>query len=176
MTLNPTANSSVKGLIYKTGSSSTGTANVMVAMAQFGSGKVVAIGDSSIADDGTGDTVDTLYDGYITDANGNHRVLLMNAIVWLATQFFDAPSFEAAQLQLTVAPNPVDNQELTVYFHNAFGTAGTLEVFDALGRLMTTTALTTAIQKVDCTAWNSGFYWAKVTSEGATKTTSFVKK
>ena len=85
MTINPTINSTVKGIIYKTGSSTTGTTNVMVARARFGAGKVVGIGDSSPCDDGTGDPNDFLYDGWIADANGNHQKLIINATIWLAT-------------------------------------------------------------------------------------------
>ncbi len=83
MTLSTSANSSVKGIVYET-SATTGTTGVLVAYSTYGSGKVIAIGDSSIPDDGSGDTGDSLYNGYSSDANGNHRVLLMNAMVWLA--------------------------------------------------------------------------------------------
>jgi len=84
MTLSPAANSTVEGVIYKTGSS-FGNSNVMVAYARYGSGKVAAIGDSSPCDDGTGDSNDGLFFGYTGDAAGNHRKLLMNATIWLAT-------------------------------------------------------------------------------------------
>lgn len=86
ITINTTANPTVKAAVYKSGASNTGSTNVMVAYARYGLGKVVAVGDSSPFDDGTGDTNDQLYDGYITDANGNHQKLIMNATVWLATQ------------------------------------------------------------------------------------------
>jgi len=82
MTLNTKANNSVKGLVFKT-SENSGKTGVLIASATFGKGKIVAIGDSSVPDDGTGDTNDKLYNGYTGDANGNHKVLLMNAIVWL---------------------------------------------------------------------------------------------
>jgi len=85
MTLYPNQNSSVKGVVYEEGSSTSGTKNVMCAYARFGTGKVVALGDSSPADDGTGDNGDHLYDGWLEDANGNHRKLIMNGCVWLAT-------------------------------------------------------------------------------------------
>ncbi len=84
LTLNPSDNSTVKGLLYKNGYSS-GNHNVLAACARFGNGKVVAIGDSSPADDGTGDDNDNLYDGWIHDANGNHERFFMNATIWLAT-------------------------------------------------------------------------------------------
>lgn len=84
ITLTPSANSSVKGVIYKTGSS-FGNTGVMFAYATFGSGKVAAIGDSSPADDGTGDPNDVLYNGWTGDANGNHERLIINATLWLAS-------------------------------------------------------------------------------------------
>lgn len=84
MTLNTTNNSSVKGVVYKTGASTTGTTNVLVAYCTYGSGRVAAMGDSSPADDGSGDTGDQLYDGWITDASGNHEKLIVNATIWLA--------------------------------------------------------------------------------------------
>jgi hypothetical protein len=84
MTLTPASNSSVKGVIYIAGSA-FGNTNAMVAYATYGKGKVVGIGDSSPCDDGSGDTGDNLYDGWITDAGGNHRTLIINASIWLAT-------------------------------------------------------------------------------------------
>ncbi|MDO9255812.1 MAG: T9SS type A sorting domain-containing protein [Bacteroidales bacterium] len=84
MTLTPTSNSSVKGVVYRPGSA-FGNTDAMVAYATYGNGKVVGVGDSSPCDDGSGDTGDNLYDGWITDASGNHRKLIMNATIWLAT-------------------------------------------------------------------------------------------
>jgi len=83
MTLYPAQNSSVKGVAYKSGSS-FGNANVMAAHALYGNGRVAAIGDSSPADDGSGDPNDALYDGWITDAAGNHERLIVNTTIWLA--------------------------------------------------------------------------------------------
>ena len=82
MTLRPTVNGTVRGLVYKTGSSQDNS-NAMVAYVQYGNGRVVAIGDSSPVDDGTGDTNDNLYNGYTAAVSGNHRKLLINAILWL---------------------------------------------------------------------------------------------
>jgi hypothetical protein len=85
MTLSTTANPTVKAAVYNTGASNTGSTGVLVAYARYGLGKVVAIGDSSPCDDGTGDSNDQLYNGYTLDAGGNHQRLLMNATIWLAT-------------------------------------------------------------------------------------------
>jgi hypothetical protein len=84
MTLNPSQNASVKGVVYMSGYTNTGNTGVMCAYATYGSGKVVGLGDSSPADDGSGDDNDNLYDGWIEDANGNHERLIMNATIWLA--------------------------------------------------------------------------------------------
>ena len=84
MTLDTLANSTVKGLVYRSGAVFNNK-NVLVAYAKYGKGKVVAMGDSSPADDGTGDPNDRLYNGWTKDANGNHERLIMNASIWLAT-------------------------------------------------------------------------------------------
>jgi len=83
ITMDTNANVSVKGVVYQSGSS-FGDQNVLVVHAEFGKGKVVAIGDSSPADDGSGDPNDRLYDGWIKDANGNHERLIINGTLWLA--------------------------------------------------------------------------------------------
>ena len=130
MTLYPDDNSSVEGLIYRS-SSSFGNKNVMFASASFGKGRVVAMGDSSPADDGTGDRNDRLYDGWIEDANGNHQRLIVNASLWLA--------------ETLTATNPVNKkEEIEVSFLNTsgalkigtmpFGVNAQLAVYDLSGR------------------------------------------
>jgi hypothetical protein len=89
MTLDPTKNAAVKGVVYMTGSTAGGNTGVMFAHSRYGKGKVAVMGDSSPPDDGTGNSSCTLYNGYFTDAAGNHQKLIMNATIWLAT--FDAP-------------------------------------------------------------------------------------
>ena len=84
ITLNPAANASVVPIVYKTGGS--GNSNVLVAIARYGAGKVVAVGDSSPFDDGTGDPHDNLFTGYNGDVTPNHRNLIMNATIWLAAK------------------------------------------------------------------------------------------
>jgi hypothetical protein len=81
MSINATANTTAQGLIWR-GTSSKGTTNIMCATATFGTGRVVVIGDSSPADDGTGASGDTLYPGWTELAS--HARLHMNASLWLA--------------------------------------------------------------------------------------------
>ncbi|MFM7807827.1 MAG: hypothetical protein ACKPEA_07825, partial [Planctomycetota bacterium] len=78
MTVN---NTTAKGSIFRT--SGRSNRDVMAAWATYGQGKVVAIGDSSPVDDGTGDTNDTLYTGWAGEVNGDHGKLAINACLWL---------------------------------------------------------------------------------------------
>ncbi len=78
-----TTSGTAQPLIWR-GSSSQGTSNVMLATATFGSGRVVALGDSSPADDGTGSPGNTLYYGWTEVAS--HSRLHLNASLWLAKQ------------------------------------------------------------------------------------------
>lgn len=87
MTINHSANASAKAIVYQNNvPGATGNNNIMVATARYGFGKVVAIGDSSPCDDGSGDINDILYTGYNVDAAPNHRNLLMNGTIWLANK------------------------------------------------------------------------------------------
>ncbi len=133
MTLNTTQNSSVKGVVFKTGNS--GLTNVLCAYGTYGLGKFVAIGDSSPPDDGSGDSGDTLYDGYITDASGNHQRLLMNATNWLMSSNLSNQTFENnTNLNLIVYPNPASNGELNLQFFLNNNDPIFITLYDALGR------------------------------------------
>ncbi|GAB3230605.1 hypothetical protein GCM10027346_16400 [Hymenobacter seoulensis] len=81
MTLSPTANSTVQGLMWRT-SATQGNSLAMAASSTFGTGRVVIIGDSSPADDGTGSPGNTVYDGW--NENVSHARLHLNASLWLA--------------------------------------------------------------------------------------------
>ncbi|NDC40233.1 MAG: T9SS C-terminal target domain-containing protein [Chitinophagia bacterium] len=106
MTLSTADNATVKGVVFKTGTT-PGTTNVMVAYCRYGRGKVVAMGDSSPSDDGTGNPNCTLYTGYTGDASGNHQLLIMNATIWLAyTGTTEVLEPTNKSIQLKVFPNP----------------------------------------------------------------------
>ncbi|MCE1189854.1 MAG: T9SS type A sorting domain-containing protein [Ignavibacteria bacterium] len=84
ITLMPSYNSSVQGLIWRN-NNAQGATQVMAARAFYGKGKVFVCGDSSPADDGTGASGNTLYPGW-TEVNGNHARMFMNATKWLAVK------------------------------------------------------------------------------------------
>ncbi|MCB2410363.1 hydrolase [Hymenobacter lucidus] len=81
MTLSPSANSTVQGLVWRT-SASQGNSLVMAASSTFGTGRVVIVGDSSPVDDGTGSPGNTVYDGW--NENASHSRLHLNGALWLA--------------------------------------------------------------------------------------------
>lgn len=88
ITIDPTKNASVKAAVWTTSTHSN--SNVMVAYGTFGSGKFVAIGDSSPEDDGTGASGNTLFNGWSGDSVDDGH-LVTNASLWLATATTNAP-------------------------------------------------------------------------------------
>ncbi len=70
-----------RGLIWKTNTTQNAS-NVMALSATYGSGRIVALGDSSPADDGTGNPNDNLFFGW-TELTGHSRFHI-NASLWLA--------------------------------------------------------------------------------------------
>jgi hypothetical protein len=82
-TLDPRANPSVRGLLYRTGADPGGTSGVFFLTSTFGQGRVAAWGDSSPIDDGTGASHEQLFDGW-NDAGGSDAILALNATEWLA--------------------------------------------------------------------------------------------
>jgi hypothetical protein len=80
MTMNPTINANVKGLVWKSGVTKNNS-NVMTLTSTYGTGRIVAIGDSSPMDDGTGASGNTLY---LSWTAYSHSKLMLNASLWLA--------------------------------------------------------------------------------------------
>jgi hypothetical protein len=86
-TLFPAQNATVQGLFWRSSSTNGGTTGVMALLSTYGTGRVVFIGDSSPADDGTGDTGDSLFNGWSGDAPSgftSHPAFHLNASLWLA--------------------------------------------------------------------------------------------
>ena len=82
-TLHPADNANVRGEIFRTGSSASGTTGAAVVTSTFGSGRVAYWGDSSPMDDGTGQSGNDLYDGW-DDPAGTDAAVALNATQWLA--------------------------------------------------------------------------------------------
>lgn len=179
MTLNTANNSAVKGLIFTNGSSNTGLTNVLCASATFFAGKVIAIGDSSIPDDGTGDSGDTLYDGYSADANGNHQKLLMNSVIWLASSNLAKTEFDQNNYNFYIAPNPISNSELNLnYVANEY-TSFSVTITDNLGRTIksenfSNTEIGLNSKKIDFDNLQSGVYICTIANNFGSKSIRFM--
>ncbi len=160
MTLDPAANPSVKGVVYQSIVTSVGgTTKVMVAYARYGNGFVIAVGDSSPFDDGTGDIYDNLYDGWYQDAGGSHRIMIMNASVAALEGLFTQVNPVGEKLQVLQKGN-----NITV-LNNENGVL--LQVFDLNGK----TLLTGKINgNFTFNLENPGVYLIKLTSKSSVKT------
>ncbi|MFJ9810948.1 hydrolase [Streptomyces sp. NPDC101158] len=121
VTLKPADNPAAKGLVYRTGSS--GTTGAFFATSTFGSGRVAVWGDSSPVDDGTGQSGNTLYDGW-NDPAGTNAALALNATDWLskattgggggggtcaAGQLLANPGFESGATSWTASAGVITN-------------------------------------------------------------------
>ena len=171
MTLNKTANPSVQGLVFKTGASTTGTTNVMFATATYGAGKVCALGDSSVPDDRTGDTGDNLYDGYFTDASGNHRPLLINSVIWLATSSgLATDDIMKPELSVNIYPNPSSDY---VYVQSKTSEKYHLTLMDSSGKVLQSIPNT---DKISITSYPKGIYYLVIKNDKGFKNFKVEKK
>lgn len=82
LSLQPTVNSTVQGLVWQN-TYSQSTTRVMAASSTYGNGRVFMVTDSSPMDDGTGASGNNLFVGWPLYS---HTQLFMNASLWLAKQ------------------------------------------------------------------------------------------
>ena len=80
--ISTSANPAAKCLLYRKGVSNTGTTGCFLAVSTFGTGRVILWGDSSPVDDGTGQSGNTLYDGW-NDPAGTNAEWALNGTDWL---------------------------------------------------------------------------------------------
>lgn len=170
MTLNKTSNPSVQGLVFTTGSSTAGSTNVMFATATYGNGKICALGDSSVPDDGTGDPNDTLYNGYSGDANGNHRPLLVNAVVWLASSSNLGVRDVMTKQDVEIYPNPVSDY---VYIKN--NKFKTYQLLDEMGRVIDSGVIKDA-NVINVQHLPAGVYYLYLQSDKERSSIKLIKK
>ena len=99
-------------------SAAHGTSQVVAATSRYGLGKVAGVGDSSPADDGTGQSGNSLYNGW-REAGATDNILFLNLTLWLTST--DAP----AQVTLISPPDLSTNVAVPVKFswHSAAGAA-----------------------------------------------------
>ena len=71
-----------KGVVYLKNVKKGGSTGALCAYGTYGSGRIIALGDSSPADDGTGDIKDKLWEGW-DEEDGSHKNLIINCTLWL---------------------------------------------------------------------------------------------
>lgn len=82
MLIYPAINPSVRGEVWMNGLAQTSTSGLMCASAVYGNGRVVWVGDSSPADDGTAAPGNSnIYDGW-GEAGATDSTLFLNATLW----------------------------------------------------------------------------------------------
>ncbi len=172
MKIYPSANSSVKGVVFMQGSSTNGNNNILCAYSTFGNGKVVAIGDSSPADDGTGDNGDNLYNGWLEDANGNHRKLFMNGSVWLASGTTSVNDKEEMKNNINIF---VENNK--VYFKTGQNlNNASLSIYDISGKEIFKKPLPAGSSETSFNLYEKGVFIYRIISDnGIIATGKFIK-
>jgi hypothetical protein len=83
-------NSNAAGHIWMN-SASQGIQQIVVATSRYGAGKIGAVGDSSPADDGTGQSGNSLYGGW-TESGATDDITFLNLTIWAATHGSASPS------------------------------------------------------------------------------------
>jgi hypothetical protein len=83
MTLNPTANATVKGHVWMTSGTAGSTSKVTFATSTDGLGRIAAIGDSSPSEDATNGCGHNTHNGWENTTYDN-ALIHLNAIAWLA--------------------------------------------------------------------------------------------
>lgn len=164
ITIDHTNNSSARGLIYKTGASTTGTTQILMASARFGTGRVAALSDSSPPDDGTGDPNDmNLYFSYTGEVNGNHRKLLLNTTIWLATTTTTTAVDEMHQDETTfeIYPNPAHAENLHVKTNDDL-VGQKLTVVSTEGKTVFTETIQTNLTSIPFSEFGTGIYFLKI--------------
>ncbi|MFJ5214673.1 hydrolase [Streptomyces sp. NPDC088354] len=179
-TLKPADNSSVKGLLYRTGYS--GTTGAFFATSTFGSGRVAFWGDSSPIDDGTGASGNTLYDGW-NDSGATNAALALNATEWLsgatgsgggggtcaAAQLLGNPGFESGGTAWTASSGVITDSA-----DQAARTGSYKAWLDGYGSAHTDTLAQTVTIPAGCTTATFSFY-LHVDTDETTTTTAYDK-
>ncbi|MFF8730985.1 hydrolase [Streptomyces sp. NPDC015171] len=178
-TLKPADNSGVKGLLYRTGYS--GNTGAFFATSTFGSGRVAFWGDSSPIDDGTGQSGNTLYDGW-NDSSATDAALALNATAWLAgagtsggggggggsctgAQLLADPGFESGTGSWTASSGVITSDS------GEAARTGTYKAWlDGYGSARTDTLAQTVTVPAGCTSAKLSFYLHVDTAETTTST------
>jgi uncharacterized repeat protein (TIGR02543 family) len=134
-TIDKSANSTAIGLVYNDGYSNSGTTGVMAVCATYGSGRVVAVGDSSVPEDETAHDNSHTYPGWSQplnagNATGDNGVFVTNATIWL-TESTSSPMLSSSESALsgfsyTPGNGPSAQQSFSISGENLDGSKVTI--------------------------------------------------
>ncbi len=162
MTVYPDNNSTVKPVFFRTGYSTSGTTEVMVAYSSYGQGKVVGLVDSSPADDGTGNSGDNLYDGWNEHDNG---ILITNATLWLADHS-NSVNYITKNRSAEIYPNPAENTvSLSSYYE-----IKELNIYTITGKKMFSENINSESIKINISTFNRGIYFINIIGNNRNET------
>jgi len=167
MTVYSNSNSSVKPVVFRTGYSTSGTTEVMVAYSRFGQGRIVGLVDSSPADDGTGDPGDNLYYGWDEEDNG---ILITNATLWLANGGSDIENLQKNIVELY--PNPA-NEFLNIKSKSKINE---IEILNIIGKQMFVKEVNSKQAKIDIRNFESGIYFIEIKTDHGKQVSKLVIK
>lgn len=139
MDLDAAANPTAKGHVWRNGQAHDNR-RVTFATASYGMGRVAAIGDSSPADDGTGDPSDSLHPGWDQAGGGvRNREIHLNACDWLLDPAPDTTP-PAPVADLAAIPTSSSSIRLSWTAVGDDGTMGAAAAYDVRmspGRILT---------------------------------------
>jgi hypothetical protein len=179
-TLHPADNPNVKGLVWRSTANPSGTTGAFFTTSTFGSGRVAIWGDSSAIDDGTGQSGNTLFDGW-NDPAGTDAALALNATAWLAGaggtgggggctagQLLGNPGFETGTASPWTATTNVIANSTKEPPHT-----GTWDAWlDGYGKATTDTLSQTVTIPAGCTSATLS-YWLHIDTAETTTTTRY---
>ncbi len=168
MTIYPDINSTVKGVVFRTGYSTTGTSEVMVAYSRYGQGKVVGLVDSSPADDGTGNPGDNLYYGWDEIDNG---ILITNATLWLADK--NSSVYNSGKTEVSIYPNPVDD---LIIVNSNKEKINSLKLISLTGQILKFKKTDKIRDILDISELSSGIYFLNIDLENKKLTKKIIVK
>ena len=114
---------------------------------------------------------DALYNGYYTDAAGNHQKLLINTMVWLAqgaVATTGIKNYSESQTSIALYPNP-SNSAITVLTNEIITSA---EIISYTGQKIKTEINNS---KIDISALNNGCYVLQLITPKGIATKTFIK-
>lgn len=176
-TLYPSKNTTITGDVFQT---SVGNTGVMFGHGRYGKGKFAFQGDSSPADDGTGNPKSSLYPDFAGDPGDEEEIIIVNTTIWLAES--NSPTavdnLSVTPQKFEIYPNPANEICKIKYILDQSGQVS-IDLFDVTGKLVKQVYSGQAenglqIVNFDCSDMPQGVYFCRLQSDHLTQTQKFI--